>query len=130
MVTDATGSGGVTVTVAVPVDEPLLAVTSVLPSVTPVTTSIPVPRASLRTVATAGLLLDQDQSGGLLITRPAESRIVAVRMIVSPTATDAGVGVTTTDAGGRATIVTEAVSLSIPNVALTIAAPSPRAVTK
>src|SRR5206468_9871083 len=85
------------------------------------------PASSVATVATAGALLVQLTAGDL-ITRPAESRTVAVSMIVSPTATAAAAGDTCTEAGGAAATTTPADAVKPFTVAVTWYEPSANAV--
>jgi hypothetical protein len=87
----ATGSGPgtVTVTVADPLWPSLLAVMVAVPAATPVTTPVD------ETVAIAGALVDHPTMRPNR-TFPLASRVVAVRVTVSPTSTLAVVGATVT----------------------------------
>jgi hypothetical protein len=102
-VTEATGAGAVTVTVADPLTPPLVAVIVELPADTPVAS----PVAS--TVATVGDPLAH-VTGRPFSELPAESFSVAVSCTVLPTPTLAVDGVTVTDATDADVTVMLAVS--------------------
>ena len=130
-VTDATGRGGVTVTDAVALAVPLVAVIVTLPELTPVTVANarPAPaELSTATVARATSLLIQ-ATEGWSSKRPPASRTVAVSLIVSPAApTVACVGETATAAGGPALTMTNANASNEPTLARTEYSPAASAV--
>jgi hypothetical protein len=120
--TDATGTG-VTVTVADPLCPSLVAVIVAAPALTAVT------RPVILTVATAALSLAQ------VTTRsvsgfPLASRGIAVSWLVWPTVSPRLGGVTLTDATGTGVTVSVADPVCPSLVAVTVAVPTPVAVTR
>src|SRR6266568_1474913 len=115
-VTEATGTGA-TVTAAVPLFPPAVAVMVAEPAVLPVTSPLAL------TVATAVPLLAH-VTVAPLSGLPAESFGVAVTWTVAPTRIVAELGVTITEATGTGATVTAAVPLFPPAVAVMVAEPA------
>src|SRR5437016_3077005 len=120
-VTEATGTL-VTVMADVPLCPSLVAVIVADPAATPVTTPL------AETAAAAALLVAQVTTRPLRAV-PFASFGVAVNWVVAPTVRPTAVGLTATEATGTLLIVTAAVLLCPPPVAVAVAAPATHPVT-